>query len=251
MSQQSLDAFFDKLVRVLLKDLGFFIPRSIIPEIMLEKITIEIPEHFFDELFYLDVKNGMMFFDINEFNLRLVEKPMLFEKNIIQLLNKKKEIGEAEFDYILEKYFKNVEFYANVVSWLGANLVDCIKGKADILAIGAFELQFKLYKSHFQELIRCFYKEKEVQLIKDYDYYELFETYLPDFLSRLGVYHKELVQESVIEFPNSISEVLGNNQEVSLKSNPTSKKKLKKEPLLTDKEVEDFILSSVFNVKLN
>lgn len=251
MREQSLDAFLDNLVRALLQDVGFYIPRSIVPEIVFEKTAVELPEHFFDEVFYLDLRDGMMFFDINAFNERLMEKPRLLENNIIELLKKKEELGEAEFDYVLEKYFDKTQFYSNLVFFLCTKLEFYFNNTLDLMTRAAFELQFKFYKNHFLEFIDRFYKEKEVQIKNHYDLEEVLEKYLPDFLSRLGIYYKELVHESTIEFPDSILQEDENQyqlEEPILQKLP--KERLKKAPLLSDKEVEDFILSTVFNVKL-
>ncbi|TDD94270.1 hypothetical protein [Flavobacterium cellulosilyticum] len=252
MKEQSIETFLDHLVQVLVKDLGFYIPKSIFPEIVLEKMGFDFPEHFFDELFYLDLKNGMMFFDNNLFMEKLAEKPRLFESNIIQLLQKRDELGEAAFDYILEKYFDKVNFYCKAVSLLSGKLGFYFKDTVDFSVKGSFEIQFNIYKSHLLELISRFYKEKEVVVKEHYDYDELLLTYLPDFTSRLGIYYKELTTESETEFPNSNNQ---NDNKIAEsetpKSDAFSKKRVKKEPLLLDAEVEDFILTTVFNMKLD
>ena len=119
------------------------------------------------------------------------------------------------------------------------------------MTLGAFELQLRFYKNHCLALIDRFYQGKEWQIKNHYDLEEVVEKYLPDFSSRLGIYYKELVHESTIEFPNSIlqdDENQSQGEEPIVQKVP--KKRLKKEPLLSDKEVEDFILSTVFNVKL-
>lgn len=122
MKDQSLEAFLDSLVRVLLQDFAFYIPKSIFPKKLLRNIPLEFPEHFFDEIFYLDLKNGMMFFEVVAFNEKLMDKPRLFEHNIMQLLKKKEELGELEFDYVLEKYFEKVQFYSNLVFFYVSNM---------------------------------------------------------------------------------------------------------------------------------
>jgi len=252
MKEQSLEDFLDKLVRVLLQDVAFYIPKSIFPKKLLRSIPLEFPEHFFDEVFYLDLKNGMMFFEAVVFNEKLVDKPRLFEHNIIQLLKKKDELGETEFEIILEKYFEKVQFYSNLVFYLCIKYEFYFKDKLDALTGCVFELQLRYYKNHCLELIDRFYKGQEIQVKNHYDLEEVLEKYLPDFSSRLGIYYKELVHESTIEFPNSIlqdDEKQSQAEELILKKGP--KKRHKKAPLLSDQEVEDFILSTVFNVKLN
>jgi hypothetical protein len=251
MREQSIDAFLDNLVRVLLQDVVFYIPKSIFPKKLLRSIPLEFPEHFFDEVFYLDLKNGMMFFEAVAFNEKLMDKQRLFEHIIVQLLKKKEELGETEFDYLIEKYFEKVQFYSNLVFFLCVKYEFYFKDTLDLMTGGAFELQLRFYKNHCLALIDRFYQGKEVQIKNHYELEEVLEKYLPDFVSRLGIYYKEQVHESTIEFPNSIlegDEKQSQEEEPILQKVP--KKRLKKAPLLSDKEVEDFILSTVFNVKL-
>lgn len=252
MSELSLETFLDNLVQVLLKDLGFYIPRSIFPEQVLEKTGIDFPEHFFDEIFYLDLKKGMMFFENNLFLGKLMEKPRLLDNTIIQLLQKKEELGEAEFDYVLEKYFDRVNFYCKTVSLLSSKLRFYFKDTVDFVTISSFELQFDIYKNHLVEMKNRFYKEKEVIVKEYYELDEIVLTYLPDFLSRLGIYYNEQTKKSTIEFKPSIIEEEKDiqEQEESDKSK-VPKKRVKKEPLVTDQEAEDFLLTTVFNVKLD
>lgn len=251
MSEQSLDAFLDHLVRVLLQDVAFYIPKSIFPKKLLRSIPLAFPEHFFDEVFYLDLKSGMMFFEAVAYNEKLMDKPRLFEQNINQLLKKKEELREIEFDYLLEKYFDTTQFYSNLVFFLCIKYEFYFKDTLDPLTRGVFELQLRFYKNHCLALIDRFYQGKEVQIKNHYDLEDVLEKYLPDLTTRLGIYYKELVHESTIEFSNSILQEDENQSQAEVsKVQKLPKKRIKKAPLLSDQEVEDFILSTVFNVKL-
>lgn len=251
MENQSLEAFLDSLVRVLIQDFAFYIPKSIFPKKLLRSIPLEFPERFFDEVFYLDLKNGMMFFEAVTYNEKLMDKPRLFEHNIILLLTKRTELGEIEFEYLLKKYFEKVQFYSNLVFFLCIKYEFYFKDTIDPLTRGVFELQLRYYKNHCLALIDRFYQGKEVQIKNHYDLEEVLEKYLPDFVSRLGIYYKDQVQESTIEFSDSIFQEDENQSEVEVpKVQKLPKKRIKKAPLLSDQEVEDFILSTVFNVKL-
>ena len=251
MSEQSLDTFFDNIVEVLMKDLAFYIPSAIIPDVVLEKIGSQIPSHFFDEIYILDIKQGFRVFEIEEFNERLIQKPKLFEKNIFKLLKKRKELEDYEFDYILEKYFDKVEFYSAIVNWLSENL-SLYDTQIDITTIGMFEIQSELYKTHFIELINYFYPSVEIALRQYYDLSEIVKVYIPDFISRWGQYSKELVIESTIDIPQQEikDEEKNNFTELNPENNPELKKEIKKEPLITEKEAENFLLTNVFNLLL-
>ena len=131
------------------------------------------------------------------------------------------------------------------MNWLSANL-SLYNTQTDITTVGLFEIQSEIYKTHFIELINYFYPSEEIVLKQYYDLSEIVKVYIPDFISRLGQYSNELTIKSTIEIPDqeTIEE-----QKPGLNLEPT--KKVKKEPLITEKEAEDFLLTAVFNIKLN
>ena len=258
MNEQSLDIFFDKLVQVLIRDIAFYIPSAIIPANLLENLKDQIEEGFLDQISILDIPNGFGVFENEEFNERLILKRTLLEKNIFQLLKKKKELDDFEFNYILGKYFEQVEFYCVIVHWLNINLSFYHKNEIDSITIGCFELQNEFYKSHFVELVNLFYPSQPIQLKKEYDLSELLKVYFPDLIARYGQ-GKGLMFQTTIDIPQQeFTELQRDNlkeEKIAIEKNidiinSKPKKKIKKEPLITEKEVEDFLLSTVFNIKL-
>jgi hypothetical protein len=255
MDEQSLDQFFGKLIKVLFNDLAFYIPSAIIPSQVLDKLKSNIPEHFLNELSILVFDQGVAEFEIEEFNERLLLKRTLLEKNITLLIRKRKEFDEFEFNYILEKYFDQVEFYFFITDWLSTNLNLYNKEQIDIVIIGAFQIQNEFYKSHFSELINLFYASKEFKLREHFNISELLNKYFPDLISRYGLSNEALTIQSNSKIPqqelNETSEVEAlDNNEKTIINETISKNKIKKEPLITQKASDDFILESVFNVKL-
>ena len=253
MSEDLLDTFFDKIVQVLLQDVAFYIPSEIIPSAVYEKIQHKIPAHFLDELTILDIQHGFVAFEIEEFNKRIIQKPNYLEKNIFQLLKKRKELDTFELDYILKKYFDKVEFYAALINWLSENLSIYNKEKLDPTIIGLFEIQNEAYKKHLIELIDTFYSTSEIQLKEAYHLPELLKAYLPELISRFGKYSKT-VNSSIIKInPDDFKDIEKTNQPLTNtiveKIQKPIKKKIKKEPLITDEEAEDFLLRTVFNMK--
>lgn len=251
MSKHSLDAFFNELVKVLFHDVAFYIPSEIFPTHVLESVESQIPPHFLDEISILDIYHGLGIFELSEFNERLIKKPQLFEKNIFLLLEKQKELNAAEFCYILNKYIDKAEFYCAVINWLSINFKNFNNGTIDFGTIGVFEIQNEIYKTHFIELINCFYPEGEYPLKQDYNLSEILKIYLPDLFSRLGNYDQELTIQSTINIPKQNTKVEEKEKVLDGKTESKPKKKLKKEPLITEKEAEDFLLTNVFNIKLN
>lgn len=259
MNEQSLDIFFDKLVQVLFRDVAFYIPSAIFPTNLLKDLQNQIPDGFLNSIMILDTHQGFGVFEFEEFHKRLLLKHTLLEKNIFQLLKKKKELDDFEFNYILKKYFDLVEFYCALVSWLSENLNLYHKNEIDNTTIGCFELQKEFYISHFIELINYFYPSQPIQLKEFYNLSELLKVYFPDLIARYDKEANELMIKSSIEIPqqdfvegqkNNLTEGKISNEENINIINSKPKKKIKKEPLITEKEIEDFLLSTVFNIKL-
>ena len=247
MSDQSLETFFDKLVEVLLKDVGFYIPSELIPTHLLKEMSDKIPNGFLDQLSILDISGGFGVFELEEFNNRLILKRTLLEKNIFKLLKKKKELDTDEFYYILDRYLDQVEFYCAIANWLSVNLSVYHKNEVNVHTIGSFELQNEFYKSHFIELINLFYPSETIQLKEYYDLSELLKVYLPDLIARFDKANNELLVNSDIDL---FQHEFKKDQDKMTKEKKTTKKR-KKEPLVSDQEAEEFILKSVFNISFD
>jgi len=118
---------------------------------------------------------------------------------------------------------------------------------------GVFEIQSEIYKTHFIELINYFYPSEEIVLKQYYDLSEIIKVYIPDFISRLGQYSKEFIIESTIDIPQQEIKEDQKNSPIEQKPvlNLEPNKKDKKIPLITEKEAEDFLLTTVFNIKLD
>lgn len=86
-------------------------------------------------------------------------------------------------------------------------------------------------------MIDLFYPSKPVQLKEYYDISELLEVYFSDLMARNGKASNELL----VKFDIDLSQ-----HEFKKNQNKTTKRK--KEPLVSDKEAEEFILKSVFNI---
>ena len=245
MSDQSLETFYDKLVQVLIRDIAFYIPSAIIPVNLFKDLKDQIPEGFLDQIYILDIPEGFGIFENEEFNERLLLKRTLLEKNIFQLLKKKKELDAIEFHYILDKYFDQVEFYSAIVNWLSINLNVYHENEIDVFTIGSFGLQNEFYKSHFIELIDLFYPSEPIELKEFYDLSELLKVYFPDLMARYDKASNELLVKSDVDISQH---EFKEDQDNNTKEKKTTKKG-KKEPLVSDKEAKDFLLATVFNIK--
>ena len=258
MKEYSQDHFLNTIVEVLIHNLAYYLPKEIIPEIVLVDLKGKISPQFFNELAILDIYHGIGEFEVMEFSTRLAKKRQRLEKTIFELLTRRKELEEDEFEYLLDKYFRQVEFYLAITNWLRLNTANYkrINKQIDLSTKGCFELQYEVYELHFTELINRFYKGKELNLKESFTTEELLNNYFQDLITRLQLLEEELIidqstkinQNELLE-ANSVNQKLAVIAQIATKvnkqQNPTKKKK---RPMVTEQEAYDFLLTSVFNV---
>ena len=260
MKEGTQDQFLNSIVEALIHNLAYYLPKEIIPTITLAELKGKISPKFFNDLSILDIYQGIGEFEVIEFNERLAKKRQRLEKTIFELIKKRKELEEDEFEYILDKYFRQVEFYLAITNWLRLNVVNykSISKQFGLAAKGSFEFQYEAYNIHFNELINYFYKGKELNIKESFTVEEILKNYLQDLITRLK--HVEEVQKANElakenqnkQFENTIviRQSALNSQTGSTVSNRDQQTaiKKKKRPMVTDKEAQDFLLTSVFKI---
>jgi len=249
MNKQSLDDFYDSLIEVLIHEIVFYVPKELISE----KDVAEIKRMFgidpFNELVVIDVYRGGRFkYEQGTYKPLLIAKHGSLEKNLFKLLQKKSEIAPFEFNYILDKYIEQVEFYHFITSWLFNHLALYIENKVNLEIQGDFQLQYNYYKKHLVDLIKHFYPSNDYNFREGYDPMEILEFYLPDFMARGGKEQRE-TKDKIVNDSTEIIEDENSTKTNQVKGIKGKVKKIKKEPLISAKASDDFILESVFNVK--
>lgn len=249
MNKQSLDDFYDSLIEVLIHEIVFYVPKELISE----KDVVEINRMFgidpFNELVVIDVYRGGRFkYEQGSYKPLLVAKHGSLEKNLFKLLQKKSEIAPFEFKYILDKYIEQAEFYHYITSWFFNHLSFYIENKVNLELQGDFQLQHNYYKKHLVDLIKHFYPSNDYKFREGYGAMEILEFYLPDLLARVG---KEKIEtlDKIVNDSNEIIEVENSTKTNQVKEIKGKVKKIKKEPLISAKDSDNFILESVFNVR--
>ena len=249
MKEDTQDQFLNSIVEVLIHNLAYYLPREIIPENLLLELKGKITPKVFNDLSILDVYHGIGEFEVIEFNERIAKKRERFEKTIFELLKKRKELDADEFDYILEKYFRQVEFYVAITNWLQLNTANYkhIHKQFDLTTKGSFATQYELFSYHFNELIDRFYKGKELNFKESFTVEELVKNYLQDFLTRFQQAEEGLTADQPTqENQKELLKATTVDSQDRRQQNQTKKKK--KRPMVTDQEAQDFLLTSVFTV---
>jgi hypothetical protein len=244
------ETLLDNLIEVLIQELVYYIPSKIVPVDVIDQMNKNNFKGFFDKLLVIDVNKGLLNYETEKFSKLLLEKHTSLEKNIFQLLKKKGELKTYEFDYILNKYFRQVEFYFFITYWLTTNLSLYNKKGIGNTVKGNFHIQYEYYRAHFEDLINQFYTTSKIpKLIESFNLSELIGRYFPDLIARYNAAAKKIkFNENIIIPRTEVDKDIGNKQSVT---NIRKPKKIKKDKIITEKIADDFILESVFNLKLN
>lgn len=270
MKETTQDHFYNSIVEVLMHNLAYYLPREIVPEIVLVDLKGKISPHFFNKVSILDIYHGIGDFEVLEFNERLAKKRQRLEKTIFELLKKRKEQEATEFEYLLDKYFRQVEFYLAITNWLRLNNANYkkINKQFDLTTKGCFEMQFEAYSFHIMELISTFYQGKELNIKEVFTVEEFLKNYMQDFITRLQL-AEEIVTTDPLTYGYQNEQLEAGSKDQNLNKNTytgasvnikqqeeqqeqqqKSNKKKKKRPMITDQEAQDFLFKTVFGVQV-
>jgi len=122
MSNRSLEKFYNNLIPNLWEEVLFYIPNNCIPEEVKDKFdNIEI-QKIFNKIWVVDYRIAPIVYGKGRDNKKAFFKGSTLSKNICSLLEKKSNVKSQEFNYVLEKYFVQVECLFYITNWMNMNL---------------------------------------------------------------------------------------------------------------------------------
>ena len=161
----SLDTTFSSLVANLYKPLLFFIPKSVLP--------IDITAYV-DSLGIANIYNKVVFIDNTGSGWKLSQKPRLLElfgkshfldKNILVLLDCKEQLKPTQFEFLLEKYKKELTAYVYITSWMSDNLSVHYKD-IDESVVAYFSNYFPFNDKEAYDFYKLYEKEVYTEIMK-------------------------------------------------------------------------------------
>ena len=237
MSETSLEKYFNSLLPSLYEELVFFIPDKNIPVDILKKIDPFVSK-LFNKLLVMDTYKGPIEYPKERKQMLTIAKGSDLEKNTFSLLERKRDATITEFNFILDKYFEQVEFLVYVTNWMNNNLNEILQVNDSIK--GLFQIQSNNYNKHLHTLLRHFYPDKRRIPQSKFNAIKIIEKYYPD-ITKPDYLKSEVIKSRI---NNSV-------QEIEIAKNKTAAaKKAKKQPLITEKEAESILLERIFNVDI-
>lgn len=246
MKEQSTTNYLNELIEVLIQNLIYYIPSSIIIEGVLDQLRGDLPDSFFDDLSLFDFDKGVCEIsneDAFEINQRLLNKRLQLEENIFKLESKNKELEPVAFEIIVQKYYDQLIFGLFITDWLIINLKKYHQDEVNLSLIGSFKLQHEYLKTHLKDILAYFGNTIDIEKEYSFSSETLVMEYLPDLLSRLNPVENNRVTEN-------------HNQDCSIEPTekinwyPDKPKSKRTRPEISNEKIEKMILESVFKIKI-
>lgn len=209
----------------------FYFPKALFPNLSPETKKELKEYHFFEDLGIIK-SNGEVGPLKKAFNaLEIYKKDGVLEVNIFQLLEMKDRLNGEAFYFLLDKYLSHVKSWVYAYNWLLENFDKQIP-KTSKNQKPLFEHQCTILDNHLAKLNQKF----------QFNFNNTSAINLVDVLSK---------NKSVFPFNKSIYDSLkGSVKKIDVDHQNKTTKQNKKQLLLTEKEADEFLLKTVFNMKI-
>lgn len=260
MGKKAIAKTYNQLVENIWVNVLFYIPENDLVKGLIKKLKglEEIDTTtIYNKVFVIDAMIGPI--ELKEdSNFTSMKKKTMLEDNIYLLLKKKKRLNKLEFEFILDRYFEQVELFFYISKWISEDLKTNTQIKVSDQTRGKLEFQYKHYKTHFESLIKYFYPKLEKLPAGNFDVQATLEKYFPRIIKHAAIESINSIQtenllregsKSHINITDAI-ELTDEDNNSSTKSIQKGKEKhsSKKQAIITKEQAKQFLLASVFNI---
>jgi hypothetical protein len=234
---ESLNHIQEELILRLYKPLIFYIPRKLFKEIEGFDWSNKKFDEVFDKLVLIKSDGSNQELGSNPSYFYILMKTAELEKNIYSLLEVKERYGKESFNFLISKYNQHVDFYIRITNWLLENV------KEDISEVTQETLNSLTFQKDAFLAHRVYIQTKLIKVNQEKSSADNDKLTKGDLMSI-----KALLEGNSSQFKesNDNPNVKSNRQDEEKPQTVKNKKKL----LITDKQAEDFLLQTVFKMKL-
>jgi len=229
----SMQNIYNAFTNNFLKGSILYLPKHVVNLIDKKKIKEDLID-FSNRIFIIEIDGGNYFVDDenNSCVIHILKKRTLLEDNIYQLLTLKADESLDTFNYVLEKYLKQLAGYIYCSHWF------CLNAESDIdnltkEILNALELQHNNFKAHQEEIFKRFNKNKDLHVAIN------LEEIKQDGINTLG----ELINDKNLNKGIKYNSILITKRE-------RKKACIKDLKVQTIKTVDVLILNNVFGLKI-
>ncbi len=244
MDKETLDAFGWRLTVKLWDELYFFIPdNGVFRKVFGQKEYFK-ENKVLDTILVMDYYQGPMYYKEDRNKLKVFTKSEILRKNLYGLFEKQQTLGSSAFKFVLDEYYKQLDFFLFLSKWMHENIKDHIKmGK---VPEGIFYYQYMTYKTHMEALVKQFYPTRKEVPQSTLNSWKDIDTNFKEI--DIGLKRMPLVNFDV---GNTFKKSKGRNTIIAKRQQGKITPTTKKRPLLESCEAENELLKSVFKVKTN
>ncbi|WP_417200426.1 hypothetical protein [Bizionia sp.] len=229
--ETSLKDTYDELIKNLFKPLIFYIPRRFWIEIDDGKWMDKEFDQLFDSVVLVKPDGNNQLLHNGASNFHMLSKTSSLDKNTYGLLDLKARIEPESFRFLSERYSLSVAFYKKISNWMVMHIHEDVPD-VNKETLMSFEIQKTSFDNHWDYIQKHF---SVPEYAKNY--------FADDDLSANDV----TTMRDIINGDSAPTENMF--EKLKEKSSKNVKKKIKK-ILITETEVEQFLLETVFKVKL-
>lgn len=235
----SSEKTFNKLRINLYKSFVFYLPGNIF-ELQHQDLRNDVTQ-ILDKIIVINENGNISELKNQPVLTTILQKQKTLDNNLFKLLDIRKNLKTAEFDFFVNKYLEKVNFCLYITKWLNDNLELYPFGINEEVK-KAFQFQLHFFQEHFNNLNGQLNSNKNevqqapdniVQFIEN-NFKELKET-LTNQKAEIGLVNNEHEKQF---------------QDTNLTNEKELKKKKEKLILITEEEAEAFLLKTVFNLKV-
>lgn len=232
--KETLDQIYDDMAKRLYIPMIFYIPRRIWSQFDEKKWEDEIFDNVFDKVVIVKPDGSDVLLEDEPSYFHLLIKKERLDKSTFRLLSLQKELDEKQFKFLLNKYGTQLDFFRRISTWMVENIQKDIKDLNNETLM-SFELQQTYFEEHWHYVQENFVEAPKIEKINT-------EAILnkKDFKS-----FQDLMNPSGI-LSSSIKTNSNNEEATIVPKKPKKEKKI----LVTEEEAKDFLLRTVFNMKL-
>jgi len=252
MGKKAIAKTYNLLVKNCWIDALFYIPESNLATAFLKKLkgiekldTMDI----YNKVFVIDQQIGPMEFDEENSN-SIISKKELLENNIYLLIKKKKQLNKLEFEFILDRYFEQVELFFYVSNWIKKDLQTNTQIEISDKTRGLLVFQYQYYKNHFELLIKYFYPKLVKLPTSNFNIETTIEKYFPRIIKHNTIEEiNSIPAENILKAHSKNNSTITDAIELTETTNTSKQKVNPKQPILTTEDAKQFLRESVFNIK--
>lgn len=238
---KSIEQQFLELREGLYKPLLFFIPKSIFTGDILNSLTQEVKHELLDTLMLIKEDGSCYKLNTGPVLFYILQKKNNLDDSILKIFEIKKQLEEREFSFFIQRYLTEVDVYVYLTEWLYTNR-GLYKELLSEEQVQSLYLQQEYLKQHLEALKQHCLKvnspvKKEKESILNFLKKEIPE--LEQVISKARLNEIDLPEQK--KSTTKLTLVAQENKNENKKQKPER---------ITEKEAEDFLLESVFNVKI-